>query len=145
MQAPNITLCLINTRFIISKKILCCCCHFLNHNWSLFLRCTEFSSLEIKIKSKGAVRLHPPDSNSILANMGFRGNSAILMPSGSVRRQSLSRPVRRTESEGRDHCAGRGTAMKDDSPPLTQPDTAPLHQKRRVTLSSRPSFKSCCF
>lgn len=57
-------------------------------------------------KIKGAVRLHPPDSSSILANMGFRGNSAILMPRGSVRRQSLSRPVSRTEEVRRLHrCA----------------------------------------
>lgn len=76
-----------------------------------------------EIKSKGAVRLHLPDSNSILANMGFRGNSAILMPSGSVRRQSLSRPVRRMEeSEGMYHYARRGMVVvriKDDSPLLS--------------------------
>lgn len=42
------------------------------------------------------VGLHPPDSSSIFANMGFKGNSAILMPSGSVSRQSLSRPAMRT-------------------------------------------------
>ena len=46
--------------------------------------------------------LHLPDSSSIFANMGFKGNSAILMPRGSVRRQSLSRPAIRT-TKGRRH------------------------------------------
>ena len=49
------------------------------------------------------VGLHLPDSSSIFANMGFKGNSAILMPSGSVRRQSLSSPAVRTATKSRRH------------------------------------------
>ena len=54
-----------------------------------------------KIKSMRTAGLHPPDSSSIFANMGFKGNSAILMPRGSVRRQSLSRPAVRTTKDRR--------------------------------------------
>lgn len=46
-------------------------------------------------KGQCELPLELPDSRSIFANIGFKGNSAILIPRGSVRRQYLSSPVGR--------------------------------------------------